>query len=206
MLMVFLTTIIGFVFLDLKKTNNQLVVLILLISSLNEIFTLFLGFTKQQTYIGTLYSISFPLFCMVWFIILYKNQIKKRATLIFMTLFFLFVIINFIAFQGANNFNYYSAVVGSFIYIGLVAIESFTQLKNENVKFILSNKYLLLLSPLLLFFGFGQMFGFVSREITQTVIFSGYNLFEIVTNFVNISYYTMIITYIILEKKLTYNE
>ena len=48
----------------------------------------------------------------------------------------------------------------------------------ENIEFIVSNNYLLLLSPLLLFFGFGQMFGFVSREITQTIILSNYNLFE----------------------------
>lgn len=204
--MVFLTTIIGFVFLNPKKTNHKLVLLIISISSLNEITTLMLLFTNQQNYIGRLYSFSFPLFCMGWLAMLYKNQIKRKETIIAALLFLCFVIINFIWIQGTNTFNYYTAVVGSFIYIGLLANESFAQLKNENSAFILSNSYLLLLSPVLLFFGYGQMFGFVSREITQTIIFSKHSLFQLVTNFVNISYYAMILTYIFLEKKHIRNE
>ncbi|MFY7742399.1 MAG: hypothetical protein ACOVQR_07125 [Flavobacterium sp.] len=206
MAMVFLTTIIGFVFLNPKKTNHKLVLLIVTISSLNEITTLLLLFTNQQNYIGRLYSISFPLFCLGWLAILYKNQIKKKETILASLLFLCFVIINFIWLQGTKSFNYYTAVVGSFIYIGLVAYESFIQLKNENIPFVLSNTYLLLLSPLLLFFGYGQMFGFMSREITQTIILSNYNLFELVTNFVNVSYYAMILIYIFLEKKHIRNE
>lgn len=199
--MVFLTTIAGFFLLNLKNNNNQLLIVILSTSSLNEIITLLLEYSNQQKYIGTLYSISFPMFCVFWMILLYKNQFNKKTTLFFLGLFFSFVVINFFCFQGTDNFNYYSAVIGSFIYVGLLANESFIQLKNENFNFIFSNRYLLLLAPVLMFFGFGLMFGFVSRQITQTVVISDYNLFEIVTNFVNLTYYLMLLIYIFLEKK-----
>lgn len=204
--MVFLTTIIGFVFLDLKKLNNKLLVLICFSSSLNEIVTLILGYTKNLNYVGTLYSISFPMFCLFWMTILYKNQDKKSKTPFMMLLFLVWVIINFCWLQGPYNFNYYSAVIGSFTYIGLFVNESFIRLKNENITFILSNRFLLLLSPVLLFFGYGQMFGFVSRDVTQAVIFSDFTLYQIVTNFVNVSYYLMILAYILFEKKITRNE
>lgn len=206
MLMVFLITIIGFLFLDFKKLNNKLVMLICCFSSLNEIVTLFLGYTKQLNHIGTLYSISFPLFCLLWMTIFYKNQERKNNTPLIMILFLVGVIINFCWLQGTKNFNYYSAVVGSLTYIGLFVRESFIRLKEENISFILSNRFLLLLSPVLLFFGYGQMFGFVSRDITQSVIFSDFTLFQIVTNFVNVSYYTMILAYILFEKKITRDE
>lgn len=205
MLMVFFTTIAGFILLNSKKENNKILLLLLLVSSVTEIITLQLLLTKQQHFIGLLYSISFPVFCFLWLLMLYKNQIKKKVTVVVMIVFILLGLINFFYFQGNKIFNYYTAVLGSLSYIVLVVYESFIRLKREDFSFILSNKYLLLLSPVLLFFGFGQMFGFVSRDITQTEVFGGFKLFDIVADFVNMVYYMLVLIYMALEKKTVAN-
>ena len=206
MLMVFLTTIAGFCFLKSNKKNNRLLIAVLLLSSLNEVITLLLQYYKQQAFIPMLYSISFPLFCLLWLRMLYLNQLRKNATFIFTLFFIIFWMINFIWFEGTKKFNFYTATVGSFGYIALFANESFVQLRKENFGAILSNTYLLLLSPVLLFYGFSQMFGFVSRNITQIFIIQNFKLFDLVTEFVNIVYYIIIVIYIILQYKTAANE
>ncbi|MFP9100393.1 hypothetical protein ACLI09_15185 [Flavobacterium sp. RHBU_24] len=98
------------------------------------------------------------------------------------------------------DFNNYLMVVGAFIYLVLFITESFYELQKENFPFFSSNVFILLFSPILLFLGLGIGFGFNSSKLLDTKVF-GVDLYDFISHFTSIFYYSLINLYIYREKR-----
>lgn len=96
-------------------------------------------------------------------------------------------------------------IVGAFIYLVLFIIESFYELQKENLVFFTSNRFILLFSPILFFLGFSVGFGFESFAILGKEIF-GFKLYDLISHFVNVVYYSLMNIYIYNEKKIRSGE
>jgi hypothetical protein len=185
----------------LRKKNKCDIILVkilfisLIIEFTNSILILF------DIPFGRFMSLGIIMYYYYWLIIL-KKSIRNAYYTDFLTLMFvLFGIINFI-FLESTNFNYYTFVLGTIIYISIFIIESFHQLKKENLLFFQSNNYNLLFAPILLFLGMSFMFGFKSKILTSFIIIYNVKLYTLVIYFVNIIYYLLLNLYIYKERKL----
>ena len=121
-----------------------------------------------------------------------------------MFLYIIFSIINWLAIEGSSGFNYYTFVVGAFLYLIFFIIESFYRLSKEDFAFFLANDFILLLAPILLFLGLSFMFGFKSKLVTSTMLFPNIKLYDAIVYFVNVVYYVLLNMYIYKERKRTY--
>ena len=142
----------------------------------------------------------------LWLFLLAKNAVFHKTAFLLLCGFLIFAITNFIFFYGTQEFNYYTFVVGAFLYIIIFIYESFYQLRQENFDFFLSNTFILLTAPVLFFFGYSFMFGFNSKNVTSYLLFGHLKLHTLISSFVNIIYYALIILYIYREKKLKHVE
>ena len=111
-------------------------------------------------------------------------------------------IINLVLIEGTGRFNYNTFIVGSLIYLGILFFNSFRRLKREEEDFFLSNDFLLACSPVLLFFGLSLIFAFKDLKIGDYPIYDGLNLYDLLISLMNLSYYWLIILYIVREYKL----
>ncbi len=146
-------------------------------------------------------SVSSIVHIILWLTLLRKIGDLKTITVLAIGVFITFGVINFFLFEGMHFFNYMTFVVGALLYIVLFIVESFRQLSLENFNFFNSNSYLLVLSPLIFFFGLSIMFGFRSYDLTSTRIFGGFKLWDCAIYFVNIFYYSLVNIYIYREKR-----
>jgi hypothetical protein len=201
MIIVFCTFIFGLINLRFKNKYHQVLLSILLVSSLTEFVTLLLISFNLNNKVGILYSISVLFHHLFWLLLINKIQRFKLISIISVLTFLLFGIINFFLIQGTVIFNYYSFIVGAMLYITMFFYESFCLLLKEDFDFIFSNNYLLLISPIIFFFGLSLMFAFVSKEVTQTIIWFNMPLYKLVGYSVNIIYYFLINLYIYKEIK-----
>lgn len=120
-----------------------------------------------------------------------------------MLLFVLFAIVNFFFFDGVHKFNSYSFVTGALLYVLLFLYDSFGELKKENFNYFTSNNYLLIATPVLFFIGFSFIFGFKNKDIDKIEILGLFTIYNFISYFANITYYTLINIYIYREKKLS---
>jgi hypothetical protein len=194
--LVFFTLIVGLVFLYKKKFKFLL--LILFISSLTEISAFIL--LKNNKDLNYLYSFFFIIHNGLWLLLIGKvlnRKIINTATI----LFWVFGILNILFFEG-SNLNYMTFVIGSLLYISIFAIESYHQLKTENLNYFLTNTYFLLFVPILFFFGFSFIFSFRNLAVKDSLIFRETDLYNCISHFVNITYYSLINFYIYREYQL----
>ncbi|HEX9978993.1 MAG TPA: hypothetical protein VGB50_00340 [Flavobacterium sp.] len=197
---VLLTMLYAFSGFHPNKTNHRYLLAILIISFLNEVSNSILLLAEFHT--GTLTTISVVIHHCAWLLLLGQNVRLKKLSVAALACFVSAAVINFLFIEGPVHFNYYTFVTGAFLYLCIFIAESFLRLKEEDFSFFLSNDYLLLLAPVLFFFGMSLMFGFKSRTVTSTVVFGSIKLYAIVSYFVNILYYLFINLYIYHEKKL----
>lgn len=182
-----------------KKPINKLLLYILALSFFTELINTFLKY-KMLPY-GTFTTLSVITNAILWMLILHQVFRIKRGISMAMILFCVFAVINLFFMEGYTKFNYYTFVLGSFLYVILFIYESFYQLKKENFYFFQSNKYILLFSPILLFLGLSLMFSFKSFSLTSTKIIGEVKLYTFVNIFVNVIYYISLNYYILKEKK-----
>ena len=147
-------------------------------------------------------SISNAIHIVLWLFLLRSVGDLKTIVVFCIAVFITFAAINFFFFEGMVFFNYLSFVVGALLYIALFIVESFRQLSVENFTFFSSNSYLLLMTPLIFYFGLSIMFGFQSFELTSTRIFGGIKLWDCAIYFTNIFYYSLVNIYIYREKRI----
>lgn len=121
-----------------------------------------------------------------------------RFCMVFYLLFSLYIVF----FEGKFKINKITFVLGAFIYLAFVFFESFYQLKKENLSFFESNRFILIIAPLLFFLGFSLMFGFIKKDIRSTIIYGNTNLYKFVSYYVNLIYYAIINIYIYKERRL----
>lgn len=196
--MVLFTLVVGLVFLDKNKQTSKIVLLILFISSVTEI----IGFLLLRNYkdFYYLYSLYFIFHSGLWLLIVCKIFNKKNIYIVTIG-FFVFAIINILLLEGPN-LNQMTFVVGALCYISIFAIESYHQLKNENLNYFVTNTYLLLFAPILFFFGFSFLLSFRNSNVMHSLVLGKTDLYSFISYFANISYYSLINLYIYREYKL----
>lgn len=184
-----------------KNQTHRYLLNIMLICFFTELINTLLIVNAKSIVFSSSLSICFH--HSIWLLLLLNFVSFPRTTFILLIGFVAFAAGNLFFFEGTDNFNYYTFVVGAFVYIGIFIYESFYKLRQEAFSFFLSNDYLLLLAPVLFFFGLSFMFGFKSSKITSFIIFSDIKLYSFIIYFVNIVYYTLVNIYIYREKKLS---
>lgn len=178
---------------------HRILLSILLVSLINEIICLI--FLYRKTDISLVYSINTIFHHPLWLLLLFKATNRKMLLNIVLPAYLVYCIINLIYIEGYHKFNYDSFIVGAFLYLIFFIWESFYRLKKEDFGFFLSNNYLLLFAPVLFFFGLSVIFGFKSRQLSETVIFGDTRLYTVIGYFINIVYYALINLYMYREKK-----
>lgn len=191
--------VLGLIFLDKRKRNNRLLLAVLSLSVFIEFFSIYLLLNKLN--LNKLYSIGFILHNSLWLIILFNVFKKKESFYIIIVFYILFGILN-ILFIEKDNLNYSTFIIGALLYIFIFLLESFKKLNDENLLFFISIKNLLIIVPLLFFFGFSILFGFSNSHLFYEKIIGEINLYTFISLLVNILYYVFIFIYIIKERKL----
>lgn len=190
-----------FVVLLTYNRNNKLhriLLAILSISLINEIVCFIFLYKKSD--ISLVYTINTFLHHSLWLFLLFSTTKRRMLFRIVLPIFLTYGIVNLLSIEGHQKFNYYTFIFGAFLYLIFFIWESFYRLKKEDFSFFLSNNYLLLFAPVLFFFGLSVIFGFKSRELSETVIFGDTKLYTVIGYFVNIVYYGLINLYMYREK------
>lgn len=203
-IIVLLTLLSGLLFLNRKKQIHRHLLAILWVCFLTEVINSILIVNKKSIVLCV--SISIIIHHGLWLWMLARNAAKKNAAFLLLGCFLLFGLINLSFLDGTKKFNYYTFVVGAFLYIIIFIYESFCKLRQENFDFFLSNTFILLTAPVLFFFGLSFMFGFNSKNVTSYLLFGQLKLYTFISYFVNIIYYSLINLYIYREKKLKHVE
>lgn len=137
----------------------------------------------------------------LWFLILFEKSRFKKQIICIMFSFIVFWVIDFLFVAKVSHFCTNSFILGALFYLIIFTYQSFYELKNNNLTFFQNNDYLLQSAPILLFLGLSFVLGFKNKALQNTIIFGTINLYQFISYFVNIVYYTIINVYIFKEKK-----
>ncbi|RDI13404.1 hypothetical protein [Flavobacterium sp. AG291] len=197
-LYVLVTLFVALSKLKLKYVANKYLMIILLINGVTEISSAFLLYSGNS--ISLISTINIIITTCLW-LLLMDMWIKSRIVIIITIIaFLLFSTINLFFIEGIWIFNKYTFIVGAFLYLIVFIVKSFNELKLEKFSVLLSNYYILVLSPIIYFFGFSFIFGFGDIPLAKVKVFE-VKLYTIIAFFVNIIYYTLINIYIYRERK-----
>jgi len=145
------------------------------------------------------FNISIIFHDIFWMLAFRESINRKIISNVILCLFSLFSVVNFIIIEIADEYNYYTFVLGALLYVSLFIYESYKQLKEENLIYFLSNNYLLLFAPVYFFFGMGLLLGFKPLGVTKMLLFGQVTLYVFIVNIVCIAYYSLINIYIYRE-------
>lgn len=198
--LVFISFFFGFFFLDRKDKKQRLFLYVLVCGLLTEygVFP-FLYFNKP---IGALYSISFIIHNLLWLCLLdtvykpFKYFLQIRIVYVF------FSVVNFLFLEGMNEIDNFTFIIGALLYLVVFVYISYVELKKENISFFVSNDYLLLFIPVLLFIGLSMMFGFMNYGLFNEYIFRDYGLYDFICHLSDLNYYLLAMLYIFRIKKI----
>lgn len=199
----FLIGVIVLCILPLKKIYNKLLAINIAIYVVNELVSNY--FISQSNkinnyYNNILYDISISTSFIIWLFIFYQLNISRKLIpyLIFLFLFFIGSILILFGIDNGPNLIF---PLGSLIYIILYFKDCFDKLKNEEFDYFFGNEFILISSPLLMFFGISMLFSFVSGKLQYTKIFDQY-LIIILGSYVNSITYSLYLIYAYREYKL----
>lgn len=203
-ILIYLTkTLVGIAFLitiislyKSAKRSHRLLMLILVVNLENELFSLV--FLANAIPTSLLYNISTIFHHCLWIILISsysEHRILRKSYICFIVP----ALLNLLFYEQLE-FNFYTFIYGSLIYIMIFIYECFNNLKKENLPFFIDNDFLLIIAPVLFFFGFSFMFAFRSIPFVTTFILNDMRLYDFIQGFVNIIYYMLIIIYVIREK------
>lgn len=204
-----ITILVVFTFLkctigwNAKTKIDKILFFLLLLNLISEIATIFL--IIEDIDFTPLYNISFILHNCIWIMMLGTIVKENKIVLPVLLVYLLFSILNLLFFEKLN-LNYNTFIVGALLYNLLFLILNYKNLQNENFVFFNSNYFLLLVAPVLFFFGFSFMFGFKNYYLRSLIIFDKVKLYDFISYFVNIIYYSLINLYIYKERKLQHDQ
>jgi hypothetical protein len=188
-LYIILTLVLHFI----SKKRNVELGLVLVLSVLNTLICTLLSHYKIATFFSN--NIYIVLNTILWLMILYSIVKKKYIkALIFIYCGFVFGIS--VISNPFREFIYIFFIVGALVYVTLFWIECYHNLKNEKLSFFQTNDFILLFSPIMFFLGMSIVFGFKSHLLTITELWKGFNLYNFISYFVNIIYYSLINYYL----------
>lgn len=203
-LLVILTFLVVLFTYDRNNKLHRILLAILSVSLMIELACFVLLYKKIN--ISLVYSINTLLHHSLWLLLLFTKTNRKVLFKIVLAAYLAYGMINLLAFEGLDKFNYNTFIVGAFGYLFFFIWESFYRLKKEDFAFFTSNSYLLIFAPVLFFFGLSVIFGFKSRELSITVIFGNTKLYDVIGYFVNLVYYGLVIFYMYREKTIRHEQ
>lgn len=192
------TSLMTILFVRPTNLKLRLIVLIMVVNGISEIGSIALQ--CQHTRIGTWSNVVLWLHHCLYLLLLICSVSKRKIYPLAFIAFVLFAVINFFFITGIVNYNFDTFIIGSFLYLIIFIHESFYELKRENFQFFLSNHYLVLIAPVLFFFGISAVFAFKDYNLPYVTVFGGIGLYAFVVNLVNIVYYSLINIYIYRKK------
>jgi hypothetical protein len=186
-------------FYNYKSVNNKLSVLfIFLLSIVNELALIYIKYSNLNIGLNT--TIYTFLNYIIWFLILFKiATVNKKISFLTIFLFTVFSIINLLFIESSLKFNFNIFSIGAIIYLLFFISIVIKELKNENLDFFLSNKFILIVSPILFFLGFSLIFCFKDRLLLRLNIINNISLFKFISHFVNMVYYSLLNLYVYKE-------
>ena len=198
-LYVFVTFLIAVSYYKPRNETANFLFLILFINFTTEFVSTIL--ISENRKLGLFNTISSLLHNSLWLILLYKSIKQRTIYKVVFGTFITFAMINLAFWEGLQQFNCNTFIIGAFLYLIVFIYESFDQLKKEQFSFFLSDHYLLLFAPVFFFCGLSFIFGFKSSKLASTVLFGHIYLYQFIAYLVNIVYYSLINIYIYREKK-----
>lgn len=195
-----------FAFYKLRRNWKiyKFLISMLLINATTEITNYFLLSVHLSIKVST--NINILITDALWLIILLKDYSINKAAKFFLAALSLFSMINFFFIERPHTLNSYTFIFGAFTYISAFIIKSFYMLKREYLAYFISNNYLLLLAPILYFFGLSFIFSFKDIPLAKVMIFTDIPLYTLIACFVNFIYYSLINIYIYRERKLQHDR
>lgn len=137
---------------------------------------------------------------LIWIYII-RSVASHKMMLAFIFIFYLgFSLFCFYNWGFTKYFDFKVFLIGALFYIVAFIFESYDRLRDENLGFFLSDNYTLIFAPMLFFFGFSLLFNFQSRTITKVEVWNGFTVYDLVSYFVNVVYYTILNLYILKQK------
>jgi len=198
-ILVLISFLIGSFFLDKRKRQGQLLFYILVCGLITEYGVIVLMYFHKKWEI--LYSVSFIVHNTLWLIILgtiYKSFKYSKYIIISYVVFSVF---NLLFIEGIKTMNSLTFIVGALLYLSFFVYINYIELKKENLVFFLSNDYLLIFIPTLLFIGLSMMFGFMQYSLFNVEIYPGCGLYPFICHLSDLNYYLLAIVYIYRVKK-----
>jgi len=195
-ILVSITFIAGLLFLPRDK-KNRILLAILFICFMNELISYI--FLIKHIRNGLLFTVDTIIHNSLWLFLMHKlSALKMKLLIVF---YLLFSIYNLFFIEGRSQFNYYTFIIGAFLYLAVYIFYSFYKLQKEEFEYFFSNIFLLLSAPILLFCGLSFIFGFKSKVLSATIIFGDMNLYGLIGTFINLIYYALLNIYILREKR-----
>lgn len=150
--------------------------------------------------LNVLYDISMSLSFTLWFILLYQLKIIQKWVYLLLILFWIFIItVLFTVGIGIGPNLIFP--FGSLIYIFLYFRDCFIKLRQEEFDYFFSNEFILVSSPLFMFFGISILFAFIDGKL-QNIVILGQTLIDIVGTFNNLITYSLFLLYAYRERLL----
>lgn len=196
--LIVLSLFIFFIKYKKGKPFNTFLCFLLIVTCFVEVIAVVLK--PDKNLIRIVYTFYVMIIMFLWLFVLYVVSKRRKYILYFIGLFFLFWLCNLLFKQGLEEFNSYSFVFGSFLYLLAFVYENLQQLKNESISFFLANEYLLIFAPFLFFIGLSLIFIFDDISVAK-VEFIGRTLYTLIGYYVNLIYYGLINIYIFKNAK-----
>jgi hypothetical protein len=179
-----------------KSKYYRLIFFVLSVSLITIITTI--GFILCKLNFTIIFNLSFIVHNTLWIYLLYVINKSYNFFLYLIAFYTIFSVFN-LFFIEKFNLNYYTFILGSVIYVVLFLFLSFEYLKKEILDYFVSNNYIIMFAPILFFLGFSFMFSFRELNLRKTILFYNITLYNFISNFVNIIYYSLINLYIYRE-------
>ena len=197
-LFVLLTFLHALLRLETKKKINKYLFYILTISVFAELVNSYLNMNHLSY--GTFTTFNLVSSIILWFLILHMIFETKRLLILSIVIFSLFALYNLLFVEGVHNFNYYTLIFGAFLYILFFVFECFFQLKKDNFYFFQSNKYILILSPVIFFMGLLVLFIVKSLALSSSAFRGDIMILPFVQVNVYLAFYLSLNYYILKER------
>lgn len=188
--------VFGFILLPKSNKIDRYVLSILLISCVSEILKLYIKndpFTSSKIINNIYVGLTF----IFWLFIIGAIHKNNRVIQISIAILIAYILVNPFKIQKFLQFDHYAFILGSFIYCLIFLITSFKKLKNDDLDYFKSNNFILLFAPILFFIGLSFVFGFQDTEASKIMVLGKFELYSIISYFVNIVYYSLINLYIL---------
>jgi hypothetical protein len=185
--------------IDFKTYNHKLVFYLISITLSNEICTYLLIINDVK--ISFLTNIFVIINNTIWLYLIVKTIDLSKWFSKIPIIYFCAGVTNFLFIEGFFQFNQFTFLFGSIIYIFIFLYYIYHNLNCNNLELFKKNDFIMICSPVLFFLGLSLVFAFKNKKIDQILVLGTLKLYYFVNISVNIIYYTLINIYIYRERK-----